>query len=41
LGENNNVAAQYPEVVKEMLELMAKARTPSDIFTFQSSTIVK
>ena len=40
-GENNNIAAQHPEVVKEMLELMAKARTPSDIFTFDSPTVIK
>ncbi len=40
-GETNNVAAQHPEVVKELLELMANARTPSGIFTFDSSTIIK
>lgn len=41
LGETNNVAAQHPEVVKEMLELMSKARTPSGIFTFDSPTVIK
>ena len=41
LGETNNVAAQHPEVVKELLELLANARTPSDIFTFDSPTVIK
>jgi arylsulfatase A-like enzyme len=41
LGENNNVAVQYPEVVNELLELMANARIPSDIFTFDSPTVIK
>ncbi len=40
LGEENNVAARYPEIVSELLELMAKARTPSEIFTFKSETII-
>lgn len=41
LGETNNVAAQHPEVVKELSELMANARTPSGIFTFDSPTVIK
>jgi arylsulfatase A len=41
LGEETNVASQHPEVVKELLELMAHARTPSDVFTFDSPTIIK
>ncbi len=41
IGEDKNVANQHPEVVKELLELMAKARTPSDVFTFSSPTIIK
>ena len=40
-GEQNNVAAQHPEVVKELSELMAGARTPSEVFTFQSPTLLK
>jgi arylsulfatase A-like enzyme len=41
LGENKNVAAQHPEVVKELLELMANARTPSGVFTFDSPSVIK
>lgn len=41
LGEENNVADQHPEVVKELLHLMAGARTTSEVFTFQSPTIIK
>ena len=40
-GEQNNVAQANPEVVKELSELMAGARTPSEVFTFQSPTIIK
>jgi arylsulfatase A len=40
-GETSNVANQHPEVVKEMLDLMSKARTPSDIFTFDSPTVIR
>lgn len=41
IGEENNVAEKHPEIVKEMLELMKSARTESDVFTFQSPTIIK
>lgn len=41
LGEENNVARQHPEVVKDLLDLMAGARTSSEVFTFQSPTIIK
>ena len=34
LGEENNVAAKNPEIVKELLEIMKNSRTPSDIFNF-------
>jgi len=40
-SEQNNVATQHPEVVKELTELMAGARTPSEVFTFQSPTVIK
>ena len=30
LGEQDNVADQHPEIVKEMAEIMASARTPSE-----------
>lgn len=35
LGETNNVADKYPEIVKELLKEMALARTPSEAFKFQ------
>ncbi len=38
LGEETNVADQNPEVVKELSEIMAGARTPSDVFPFQLPT---
>ncbi len=41
IGEENNVAAENPEVVKELLDLMNGARTESEVFTFQSPTIIK
>jgi arylsulfatase A-like enzyme len=40
-GEQNNIAAQHPDVVKELSALMEGARTPSAIFTFQSPTLIK
>jgi arylsulfatase A-like enzyme len=41
LGEENNVAEKNPEVVEELLSLMAQARTPSEVFNFQSPTVIK
>ena len=38
IGEENNVAAQNPEVVAEMNTILQNARTPSEIFAFSSST---
>lgn len=35
IGEENNVAEQYPGIVSELLSIMNKARTESDIFSFQ------
>lgn len=40
-GEQNNVATQHPEIVKELSEMMTGVRTPSEIFTFQSPTLIK
>lgn len=34
LGEENNIAAQHPEVVAEMKRIMEQARTPSEVFSF-------
>ncbi len=38
IHEDNNVAAQHPELVKEMLQLMKNARVDSEIFKFNSET---
>ena len=40
-GEENNVADAHPEIVKELEELMKSARTESEIYSFQSPTIIK
>ena len=34
IGEENNLAGQHPELVKEMEEIMKNARTESEIFKF-------
>ena len=34
IAEKNNVAAQNPEIVAELTELLHKARTESEVFTF-------
>ena len=36
IGEENNVAAENPEVVNELMKLMHSARTESEVFSFQS-----
>lgn len=36
LGEENNVAEQHPEIVKELSEIMKNARTKSEVFTFDA-----
>ena len=41
IGEEKNVAEQNPEVVKELMDLMNSARTESEVFFFQSPTIIK
>ena len=38
IHEDNNVAAQHPEMVKELLQLMKNARIESEIFKFNSET---
>ncbi|MEL7588315.1 MAG: arylsulfatase [Prolixibacteraceae bacterium] len=40
IGEQDNVAEEHPEVVAGLLKLMGQARTPSDVFTFRSPTII-
>lgn len=41
IGEENNVADQYPELVKELEEIMKNARTESEVFQFKSETIIR
>lgn len=38
IGEENNVAAQHPEIVAELDSLLRQARTPSEAFAFGSGT---
>jgi arylsulfatase A-like enzyme len=40
-GEENNLADKHPDVVKELLKVMAQSRTPSDVYNFQLETIIK
>lgn len=39
-GEENNVSDKHPEIMKDLLKIMSEARTPSEVFTFQSPTIM-
>lgn len=38
IAEQRNLADEHPELVKEMEQLFAEARTPSEVFTFNQST---
>ena len=38
IGEENNVAAQHPEVAAQLDSLLRQARTPSEVFAFGSGT---
>lgn len=40
IGEENNVAMQFPDIVKEMEIVFIEARTPSDVFTFSQETFL-
>jgi len=40
-GEQNNVAPTNPEIVKKLTELMKTARTESEVFRFDSKTVIK
>jgi arylsulfatase A len=40
-GEEKNIADENADIVKELSLIMSEARTPSDVFTFQSPTIIK
>lgn len=37
--ESNDIAGQHPEIVRRMAEIMVEARTESDIFSFQATTV--
>ena len=37
--ESNDIAKQHPEIVRRMAEIMVEARTESDIFSFQATTV--
>lgn len=41
IHEDNNVAAQHPDIVKQINEIMKKSHVPSTIFKFSSETIEK
>jgi len=41
IGEENNLAGQFPEKVDEMIELMRSARTESEVFQFTSNDYLK
>ena len=41
IGEENNVAEENPELVNELVGLMKSARTESEIYTFESRTVIK
>jgi len=41
IGEQNNVADSNPKLVSELSTLMDAARTESDVFKFESPTIIK
>jgi arylsulfatase A len=38
-SESNDLADQYPEIAERMAEIMTEARTESEIFTFQATTV--
>ncbi|MCK0158316.1 arylsulfatase [Cellulophaga sp. F20128] len=39
-GETNNVAAKFPEIVKQIEVILQEARTPSEVFTFGQTTFL-
>jgi len=41
VGEQHNIAGQNPDIVQELSALMKGTRTPSEVFTFQSETVIK
>ena len=40
-GEENDLASEQPEKVKELLEIINNARTGSVVYTFESPTIIQ
>ena len=41
LGEENNVAEEHTQIVAQLLKLMEQSKTPSEVFNFQTPTIIK
>ena len=41
IGEEHNIAAEHPKVVKELETLMDHSRIPSEIFPFQAETVAE
>jgi arylsulfatase A-like enzyme len=41
LGEENNIAEKHAQIVAELSQLIQQSRTPSEVFNFQSPTIIK
>ena len=40
IGEKNNVANEFPEIVKQIEGIFKEARTPSEVFTFNQETFL-
>jgi arylsulfatase A-like enzyme len=40
IGEKNNVANKFPEIVTQIESLFQQARTSSDVFTFSQETFL-
>jgi len=38
IGEENNLAAEYPEIARKLGDLMSQSRTESQVFNFESKT---
>jgi len=41
IGEENNIADQHPDLVKELVELLKSSRTESEVYKFASKTVIE